>query len=113
MIHQFPEMAHGFAQPLNEVVLLTDSGVVLLTDQGIEILMNTEVELRYTHPDLHRRIDEDATPLPGRDYLLAVYDKDGNPYPQHVRIGVFDYMHSVRLTETYVHDEESTTSEVP
>ena len=47
-------------------------------------------ELGFTHPNLHRRIQKD------KKYKLGIYGYD-----------------SYRTTEIVVHDEESTTSEVP
>lgn len=52
----------------------------------------TRDEAGFTHPNLHRRIDTDEP----EKYELGIYGLD-----------------SYRLTDTSLHDEESTTSEIP
>ena len=72
--------------------------------QGPAVLADAEAlqkdENGFTHPNLHRRIKVDRPlgedeHLP-REYALAVYGVD-----------------SYRTTESFVHDEESTTEETP
>ena len=115
---RIPVLPSGFVEPLT-INLLTDNGLELLTDSGVPILANTRLEKRYTHPDLHRRINQDAyiPPInpehPEEGYIFISYDKDGNPYKQFVKVGILDSMHSYRMMETYTHDEESTTCEIP
>lgn len=46
-----------------------------------------------THPDLHRRLTDEEI--------------------QNTVIGVWDGVHSFRTVQEYVHDEESTTCEIP
>lgn len=113
MAQEIPQLTIGFARPLDIQNLLTDEGLDLLTDTEVEICVNKDVELRYTNPNLHRRIDQEAEIPPGSDYKLVVYDAEGNPYKQHVKLGVLDGMNSYRVTETFIHDEESTTCEIP
>lgn len=56
----------------------------------------------YTSPNLHRRQDiHEPTP------------ESGELFPRRYEIGVFDTLHSTRLTEKYYHDEESETCEIP
>lgn len=86
------------------------------TARGAAVEMTEEEaanERRYTHPDLHRRVDVDATGDPGTDYPLMPRDADGNPYQQRIKLGIWDGVNSYRLTETYTHDEESETCEIP
>lgn len=109
---EFPQTAYGKAVPITGY-LMNDSSIPLLTDSGDNLLTNFDVEYRYTNPYLHRRIDEDAQAATGSNYQLVVYDKDGNPYLQYIEIGVWDRFNSYRLTETFIHDEESETCEVP
>ena len=112
---EFPVLASGFAKPLSDTRLLTDSGLELLTDTGYSILANYPEELRYTNPDLHRRIDEDADipPKSTHEYVFIAYDANGNPYKQIVNVGILDGMNSYRVMENFIHDEESTTCEIP
>ena len=58
-------------------------------------------ELGYTHPNLHRRVDP-QTPEDPRETR-----------PREYTLGVWDGQHSYRTTETFYHDEESTTCEIP
>ena len=53
----------------------------------------------FTNPNLHRRIEkyESPSPYPTKEYKLGVYDK----------------LHSTRLTKINFHDEDSNTSEIP
>lgn len=79
----FPKTAYGTAQPANMFDLEND-------------------EHGYTNPNLHRRIDpkdpeEGSEETRPRDYI----------------IGIYDGLHSIRRTETFYHDEESTTCEIP
>ena len=114
MAQQIPKHASGFAVPL------------------------TEPELRYTNPDLHRRIDNDVEIPPyisgdistdsgelivtdnneaigvvTRKYKMVAYDENGAPYLQRSKVGILDGMHSFRVVDIFVHDEESTTCEIP
>ena len=50
----------------------------------------------YTHPNLHRRIAKESADPKGADYELGIYGVD-----------------SYRTTRWNMHDEESTTSEIP
>lgn len=104
-------------------VIVTDGGLPLLTDsEEDEIAPN--VNLGYTHPNLHRRIDLDAVPTldelvaAGIDptthrYPFVYYKEDGTPYRPSIALGVWDGINSYRTTTTYIHDEESTTCEIP
>lgn len=92
--------------------LASDSGFILATDSGIPIALNLP-EFGYTNPDLHRRIDNDPEYIPGVHYPFVKYDENGIPYKQDVVIGVWDGVNSYRTTTSYVHDEESTTCEIP
>lgn len=82
MIDKYPQTAQGEAKPATPVDISHDNG-------GI------------TYPNLHRRVDDEATPLhPGEvaadQYTLSVS-------------GVSSY----RTTKHTTHDEESTDSEIP
>ena len=92
--------------------LTTDTGLLLVTDSYDQLCAN-RMPFGFTNPDLHRRIDNDPTYVPGKNYSMVHYDSDGNPYPQSVVIGVWDGINSYRTTTTYIHDEESTTCEIP
>ena len=120
MIH-VPMTAHGVARLATDeeiareqiqYYLADDSCNYLVTDTG-EMLVPNVPNFGYTNPDLHRRIYDEITAPPGSDYPFVVYDAEGNPYPQSVKIGVWDGRHSYRTTTTYTHDEESTTCEIP
>ena len=50
-------------------------------------------ELGYTNPNLHRRVDEDSQMIS--------------------KVGVYDGIHSFRTVDLNLHDEESTTCEIP
>lgn len=50
----------------------------------------------YTHPNLHRRISTPTEGTNNHHYELGIYGTD-----------------SYRTTEVILHDEESTTSEIP
>jgi hypothetical protein len=112
MDQQIPKLAEGFAKKLPE----------------------GEIEHRYTNPDLHRRIDDrnprdveeiltDTNLLLLTDwrepfqsverFLLVLYDTDGTAFPQQSKVGILDGHHSYRVVEAIIHDEESTTSEIP
>lgn len=112
MARSVPTVAYGRAVPLS-TELYTDWHSLLLTDSGVSIVTNREAERRYTDPDLHRRIDLEAQGEPGVKYKLVVYDAEGNPYPQVSQLAVWDYMHSTRTIETFIHDEDSETCEIP
>lgn len=124
MSQQFPTTAYGLATVASpeEIAkerigilepLLSDTGLELLTDSGLFIGLNVGLKLGYTNPNLHRRIDNEKMAEPGSDYGLVIYDEQGNPYRQSVKIGVWDGIRSYRTTTTYLHDEESTTCEIP
>lgn len=78
----YPKLAQGEAKPATPVDIAHDQG-------GI------------TYPNLHRRIDNDATPL-----------AEGELEPDKYTVSVSS-VDSYRTTKHIVHDEESTTSEVP
>lgn len=107
-----PQVAYGRAVPIS-IDIWTDNHGPLLTDNGYIILKNEDLENRYTNPDLHRRINLEAKIPQGSNYVLVLYDEHRNPYPQTVDIGVWDRLHSTRITQTFIHDEESETSEIP
>lgn len=78
----YPKMAQGSAKPATDLDKVHDQG-------GI------------TYPNLHRRIDNENTPLAEGEvapdeYLLTVGGVD-----------------SYRNTKHTIHDEDSTTSEIP
>ena len=116
MIQQIPKHASGFAVPLSGE-LITDWGELIFTDNYESIEVSGEIEHRYTNPDLHRRIDNESPIPPESDpenqYLLVAYDENGIPYPQTSKVGILDGMHSFRVIDITVHDEESTTCEIP
>lgn len=95
-----------------EYDLASDLDFILETDSGDIFGMNVR-GMGYTHPNLHRRIDDNPVYDPTKDYSFAYKDKDGNYYKQSVVIGVWDGLNSYRTTTTYTHDEESTTCEIP
>ena len=118
---QFPTTARGAAVPASEedirkedgvFFLAADWGFLLCTDSG-EVLSPNVPDFGYTNPNLHRRIDNDAEIPQGSDYPFVVYDEDGNAYKQNTVIGVWDGIHSYRTIETFIHDEESETCEIP
>lgn len=92
--------------------LASDEGLILVADFDVIILRNVG-EMGYTHPNLHRRIDQDPEIPVGSNYPFVHYRPDGTAYPQHVTIGVWDGRNSYRTTTTFIHDEESTTCEIP
>lgn len=121
MIH-VPTTAHGAARPATDAeiereriqyYLASDSEEYLLTDVTLDFLVPNVPDWGYTNPNLHRRIDNEAIAPPGSDYTFVVYDSQGNAYPQSVKLGIWDRLHSYRTTTTYTHDEESTTCEIP
>lgn len=74
-----------------------------LVGQGPAKVGNSEDILNesdgYTNPNLHRRIADEPTLMPNehdKQYHLGIYNVD-----------------SYRMTETVLHDEESTTCEIP
>lgn len=118
---QVPATAHGVARPATPEetereqlahFLATDSEAYLMTDSEYFLVPNVP-NYGYTNPNLHRRIDDETTAPIGSNYPFVVYDDQGVPYPQSVKIGVWDGLHSYRTTTTYTHDEESTTCEIP
>jgi len=78
----YPKLAQGPATPATPVDKAHDGG-------GI------------TYPNLHRRIDNENTPL-----------EEGEVKPNTYSVGV-SCLDSYRNTEHIVHDEDSTTTEVP
>ena len=120
-IEQLPRTARGIAVPATEQEiakedsfwpLASDEGLELVADFGAVILRNMG-EMGYTHPNLHRRIDQNPEIPQGSNYPFVKYREDGTAYPQHVVIGVWDGRNSYRTTTTYTHDEESETCEIP
>lgn len=118
---EFPKTAHGVAKPATpeEIAkedwfypLASDEGLILVSDTDVTIVRNVG-EMGYTNPNLHRRIDQDLIAPTGSDYPFVKYREDGTAYPQHVVIGVWDGRNSYRTTTTFIHDEESTTCEIP
>ena len=118
---EFPKLAHGVARPATpeEIAkedyfypLASDEGLILVTDLDVIILRNVG-EMGFTNPNLHRRIDQNPDIPVGSDYPFVKYRPDGTAYPQSIVIGVWDGIHSYRTTTPYVHDEESTTCEIP
>lgn len=92
--------------------LASDEGLILVADFDVIILRNVG-QMGYTHPNLHRRVDQNPDIPIGSNYPFVRYREDGTAYPQHVTIGVWDGRNSYRTTTTYIHDEESTTCEIP
>lgn len=78
-----------------EFIKLTQGPAVLADEEALK-----KDEAGLTHPNLHRRIKEDKTigenEISPREYEIAVRGVD-----------------SYRSTKTFVHDEESTTTEIP
>lgn len=58
-------------------------------------------DLGFTNPKLHRRVDP-QTPTDPREVR-----------PKEYTLGIYDKLHSYRTIETFYHDEESTTCEIP
>lgn len=104
--------AEDIAKEDSKYVLAADNDSILLSDVD-DILIPNLPDFGYTHPNLHRRIDLEAVGSSETDYPFMPRDKDGIPYNQNIVIGVWDGLHSYRTTETYTHDEESTTCEIP
>ena len=118
---EIPKTARGLAKLAtpediakedSKYYLASDIGLFLTTDSGDYLIPNVG-DFGYTHPNLHRRIDPDPIIPQGSDYPFVHYDKDGNPYRQSVKIGVWDGINSYRTTTTHTHDEDSTTCEIP
>ena len=116
-----PSLAHGVAKPATPediakeddfFPLVSDEELILATDDGTDLVYNSG-ELGYTNPNLHRRIHDEAEVPIGSNYPFVHYRDDGTAYPQHSVIGVWDGINSYRTTTTYIHDEESTTCEIP
>lgn len=78
----YPKLAQGQAKPATPVDQVHDQG-------GI------------TYPNLHRRIDDEATPL-----------AEGELEPDKYAVSV-SCVDSYRTTKHIVHSEDSTTSEIP
>ena len=116
-----PSTAHGSARLAtdDEIAreqvdhyLATDSEDYMMSDP-LDFLIPNVPDFGYTNPNLHRRIDNEMIAPPGSDYSFVVYDAAGNAYPQSVKLGIWDGIHSYRTTNTYTHDEESETCEIP
>ncbi len=56
-------------------------------------------EIGYTTPNLHRRVDPKQ--------------HEGEIAERKYTLGIYDGLHSIRTVETFTHDEESTTCEIP
>lgn len=121
-LQPFPVTAYGRAFPASPeeiakeeqdfVPLTTDTGFVLLTDSGVQLNINIGRQ-GYTNPNLHRRIDNEIQVASGTSYPFVIYDENGDAYRQMVLLGVWDKKNSYRSTETFIHDEESETCEIP
>lgn len=80
---ELPKTASGLMQPATEEDLERD-------------------EHGFTSPNLHRRLDiQEPSP------------ESQETAPREYEIGVFDTLHSTRLTKISYHDEESETCEIP
>ena len=90
---EVPKMASGPASPASAEEVVKD-------------------EHGYTHPNLHRRVDQDPVIPVGSNYPFVHYKEDGTAYPQHIDIGVYG-LESYRTTTTFIHDEESDEDEIP
>ena len=106
-----PATPEEIAKEESRYYLATDSYETLITDSDDMLIMNSP-DFGYTHPNLHRRIDTDPEIPVGSNYPFVHYDEEGEPYKQEVVIGVWDGLNSYRTT-TYIHDEQSTTCEIP
>lgn len=82
MLENYPQIAQGQATPATAEDIARD-------------------EVGITDPNLHRRIDNETTPV-----------KPGELIPDTYTIGV-SALNSYRTTQHTVHDEGSTISEVP
>ncbi len=82
MSENYPQTAQGQAK--------------LATEEDI-----TKDEIGITDPNLHRRIDDEATPL-----------HPGEVVPDSYTLSVGS-VNSYRTTDHHVHDEESSNSEIP
>ena len=106
--HQFPSASHGF-------------GTVQKTDGTIvdPLAFKKDQEIGFTNPNLHRRIVTQDPPAPedpnydpddpesvDRSYL------NKEVAPREYDLGI-QGVHSYRTTTLVVHDEESTTTEIP
>ena len=149
MMIEIPKTAQGLATLASEedikkenyiCGIAADNGACLLTDSRILLVPN--VELGFTNPNLHRRIDPDIDIAIDSNYPF-VYYKDakveveniltqesvnvltqqsehleapvlhhGEAYSQSIQIGVWGN-ESYRTTTMYIHDEDSTTCEIP
>ena len=118
---RIPVTAHGAARLATpeeiareqvEHYLANDSEDYLLSDI-LDYLIPNVPDFGYTNPNLHRRIDDEAIAPFGSNYTFVVYDPEGNPYRQSVKLGIWDGINSYRTTTTYIHDEESETCEIP
>ena len=116
-----PTTARGIMKPASpddiaiendRMIFATDDGFVLVTNSGEGLIVN-RAPSGFTNPNLHRRIDDDPVYKPGVHYDMVHYNEEGEPYKQSIVIGVWDGINSYRTTTTYIHDEESTTCEIP
>lgn len=119
---KIPKLAHGVAVPASPeeiekedwfFPLATDDGLEFVTDLDVITIVYNSGELGYTNQNLHRRIDQNPDIPVGSNYPFVHYREDGTAYPQHITIGVWDGINSYRTTTTFIHDEESTTCEIP
>ena len=82
------------SQPSSSFVSITQGPAEIADEESLK-----KDKRGITHPNLHRRIETDKVvgeEVSPREYKLAIHGVD-----------------SYRLTRTFVHDEESTTSELP
>lgn len=107
-----PATPEEIAKEDSKYYIASDIELILTTDTGDLIAPNTG-DFGFTHPNLHRRIEDDVTVPEGVSYPLLYLDPNGVPYKQTIKIGVWDGINSYRTTDTHTHDEESTTCEIP
>ena len=80
---ELPKTAQGTMQPASESDIIND-------------------EHGFTNPNLHRRLDIHQPPEGSEEVA-----------PRDYTVGVYDAIHSTRMTEIHYHSEDSETSEVP
>lgn len=80
---EYPEVGHGDMKPASQEELEKDA-------HG------------YTHPNLHRRTD-----------IQQPDPESSEVAPRDYQIGIYNDLHSIRMTNIHTHDEESTTCEIP
>ena len=78
----------------------------LMTARGVAKPLTPEEQAKdefgFTHPNLHRRIDP-RDPEEGSKEVR----------PKAYTVGVYDGINSYRTVQSFYHDEESTTCEIP